>query len=135
MGLKISLILTALLLATASGSAVYIKYLLGQNAILYANQATLEKEIGEQNESIKNYLSDQAKQNKKISEMEEQRNIALRESQELRNKFARHNLDNLALVKPKLIEKRINSASKKVFEDLIILTNPEQFNEEANSDS
>jgi|TARA_B100000085_G_scaffold123777_1_gene112645 Tfp pilus assembly protein PilN len=135
MGLKISLILTALLLATASGSAVYIKYLLGQNAILYANQATLEKEIGEQNESIKKYLSDQAKQNKKISEMEEQRNIALRESQELRNKFARHNLDNLALVKPKLIEKRINSASKKVFEDLIILTNPEQFNEEANSDS
>ena len=135
MGLKISLILTALLLATASGSAVYIKYLLGQNAILYANQAALEKEIGEQNESIKNYLSDQAKQNKKISEMEEQRNIALRESQELRNKFARHNLDNLALVKPKLIEKRINSASKKVFEDLIILTNPEQFNEEANSDS
>ena len=110
MGLKISLILTALLLATASGSAVYIKYLLGQNAILYANQATLEKEIGEQNESIKKYLSDQAKQNKKISEMEEQRNIALRESQELRNKFARHNLDNLALVKPKLIEKRINSA-------------------------
>ena len=38
-------------------------------------------------------------------------------------------------MKPKLIEKRINKASKKVFDDLIILTNPNQFDETDNPDS
>ena len=135
MGLKISLILGVLLLATASGSAFYIKYLMSQNAILQANQQTLEKEISEQNESIKNYLANQERHNTQLEEIEAEKNKALRESQELRNKFARHNLNNLTLMKPKLIEKRINKASKKVFDDLIILTNPNQFDETDNPDS
>ena len=135
MGLKISLILGVLLLATASGSAFYIKYLMSQNAILQANQQTLEKEISEQNESIKNYLANQERHNTQLEEIEAEKNKALRESQELRNKFARHNLNNLTLMKPKLIEKRINKASKKVFDDLIILTNPNHFDETDNPDS
>ena len=135
MGLKISLILGVLLLATASGSAFYIKYLMSQNAILQANQQTLEKEISEQNESIKNYLANQERHNSQLEEIEAEKNKALRESQELRNKFARHNLNNLTLMKPKLIEKRINKASKKVFDDLITLTNPNQFDETDNPDN
>ena len=108
---------------------------MSQNAILQANQQTLEKEISEQNESIKNYLANQERHNTQLEEIEAEKNKALRESQELRNKFARHNLNNLTLMKPKLIEKRINKASKKVFDDLITLTNPNQFDETDNPDN
>ena len=112
MGLKISLVLGVLLLATASGSAFYIKYLLNQNAILAANQQQLETKISEQNDSIKSYLKKQNEVSKTLNAMEIEKNKALRESQELRNKFARHDLDNLALMKPGLIEKRVNKGTQ-----------------------
>ena len=38
-------------------------------------------------------------------------------------------------MKPKLIEKRINSASKKVFDKLVETTNPNQFDEIPDNDS
>ena len=129
MGFKVSLVLGFLLIATASGYAFYIKYLMGQNAILQANQLQLENKISEQNESIKNYLNKQKEVQTTLSEMEVQKNKALRESQELRNKFARHNLDYLALMKPKLIEKRVNKGTQQVMDDLVALTNPNQFEE------
>lgn len=130
MGFKISLVLGFLLIATASGSAFYIKYLMSQNAILQANQVQLENKISEQNESIKQYLSKQEEVQTTLTEMEAEKNKALRESQELRNKFARHDLDNLALMKPKLIEKRVNKGTQKVMDDLVALTNPNQFDED-----
>ena len=43
---------------------------------------------------------------------------------ELRNKFARHDLNNLALMKPGLIERRVNAGSKKVFDELMSITSP-----------
>lgn len=130
MGFKISLVLGFLLIATASGSAFYIKYLMSQNAILQANQVQLENKISEQNESIKQYLSKQEEVQSTLTEMEAEKNKALRESQELRNKFARHDLNNLALMKPKLIEKRVNKGTQKVMDDLVALTNPNQFDED-----
>ena len=135
MGLKISLVLGVLLLATASGSAFYIKYLMGQNAILVANQMQLESKISEQNESIKNYLKKQDEVSQTLNAMEVEKNKALRESQELRNKFARHDLNNLALMKPGLIEKRVNKGTQQVMDDLVALTNPNQFDEEDNPDN
>ena len=135
MGLKISLVLGVLLLATASGSAFYIKYLMGQNAILVANQLQLESKISEQNESIKNYLKKQDEVSQTLNAMEVEKNKALRESQELRNKFARHDLNNLALMKPGLIEKRVNKGTQQVMNDLVALTNPNQFDEEDNPDN
>tara|TARA_R100000005_G_C4944075_1_gene167330 strand:+ start:96 stop:509 length:414 start_codon:yes stop_codon:yes gene_type:complete len=130
MGFKISLVLGFLLIATASGSAFYIKYLMSQNAILQANQVQLENKISEQNDSIKQYLSKQEEVQTTLTEMEAEKNKALRESQELRNKFARHDLNNLALMKPKLIEKRVNKGTQKVMDDLVELTNPNQFDED-----
>tara|TARA_Y100000114_G_C11645418_1_gene271451 strand:+ start:334 stop:741 length:408 start_codon:yes stop_codon:yes gene_type:complete len=135
MGLKISLVLGVLLLATASGSAFYIKYLLNQNAILAANQQQLETKISEQNDSIKSYLKKQNEVSQTLNAMEIEKNKALRESQELRNKFARHDLDNLALMKPGLIEKRVNKGTQQVMNDLVALTNPNQFDEEDSTDN
>ena len=135
MGLKISLVLGVLLLATASGSAFYIKYLLNQNAILAANQQQLETKISEQNDSIKSYLKKQNEVSQTLNAMVIEKNKALRESQELRNKFARHDLDNLALMKPGLIEKRVNKGTQQVMNDLVALTNPNQFDEEDSTDN
>ncbi len=59
MGIKLNLILGALLVASLAGSSVYIKYLNNQLATLKGNQIVLEGKIAEQNETIKNYLEDQ----------------------------------------------------------------------------
>ena len=69
--------------------------------------------------------------------MEKEKYEAEREVQQLRNTFARHDLDNLALAKPGLIQTRVNKASKRVTKDLIDLTDPLQFeekDEESNTD-
>ena len=134
MGFKLSIILGGLLIASVSGSAFYIKYLHNQMAVLQGNQIVLETKIEEQNASIKNYLAEQKKHQAQLDGLEEKRKEAERAVTELRNKFARHDLNNLALMKPKLIENRVNKASAKVMENLVNLTNPKDFdiNEDTN---
>jgi hypothetical protein len=129
MGFKLALIMGLLLTGVVSGSYMYIKYLNGQISVLKGNQIVLETKIEEQNASIKSYLAKQESINLQLADLEVQKNIAQREVNNLRNTFAKHDLDNLAIVKPKLIETRINKGTKRVMQELIDLTNPEQFNE------
>jgi hypothetical protein len=129
MGFKLSIILGGLLVLTASGSFFYIKYLNNQVAVLKSNAIVLETEIEKQNESIKNHLAEQKRVNEQMNVLQEQNQQAMREVKEVRDKFARHDLNNLALMKPGLIERRVNAGTKKVMTDLIELTNPKQFDE------
>ena len=129
MGFKLALIMGLLLTGVVSGSYMYIKYLNGQISVLKGNQIVLETKIEEQNASIKSYLAKQESINLQLADLEVQKNIAQREVNNLRNTFAKHDLDNLAIVKPKLIETRINKGTQRVMQELIDLTNPEQFNE------
>jgi hypothetical protein len=122
--MKINLILGAMLLATITGSGMYIRSLLSENAILQANQVILTDKIAEQNESIKNYLQKQKETMQEMAALEDAKQEAMRSVTELRNKFARHNLNNLALMKPGLIERRVNAGSKKVFDELMSITSP-----------
>ena len=131
MGFKLSLILGGLLLVTASGSAWYIDRLLDQISVLKGNQIALENSIEQQNESIKQYLAKQKQNQEQLNILTEKNREAQREVNNLKNTFAKHDLDNLALAKPKLIEKIVNKGTKQVKEDLIILTNPNQFDEES----
>ena len=62
--------------------------------------------------------------------LEAEKNNAMREFNDLRNKFARHDMNSLALAKPKLIEKRVNNGTMKVKLALIELTDPNQFDPE-----
>ena len=130
MGFKLSLILGGLLLVTASGSAWYIDRLLDQISVLKGNQIALENSIEQQNESIKQYLSKQKQNQEQLNILTEKNRESQREVNKLKNTFAKHDLDNLALAKPKLIEKIVNKGTKQVKEDLITLTNPNQFDEE-----
>ena len=129
MGFKLSIILGGLLIATISGSAFYIKYLNNQVSTLKANQVILTDKIAEQNESIKNYLNKQKETMEQMEFLEAERREAMRSVTELRNKFARHDLNNLALMKPGLIENRVNKGSKRVFDELMQITSQDKKDE------
>ena len=58
----------------------------------------------------------------------------MREVNQLRNTFASHDLDNLALAKPALIESKVNKAVKRLMQEFRDITDPDQFNEEDNTD-
>ena len=118
MGFKLSLILGGLLVASLAGST----YLFNQLTQAKANQIVLEDKISEQNDSIKQYLAKQEQLSASLSTLEAEKQDALREVNKLRNTFAKHDLDNLALNKPGLIEKIVNKGTKQVMTDLVELT-------------
>jgi|TARA_R100000656_G_scaffold84870_1_gene61953 low affinity Fe/Cu permease len=129
MGFKLSLILGVLLLATVAGSFYYIDYLQDQIAILKGNQIVLETKVAEQNEAIDNYLNKQKQTQAQLITLEKEKQEAMRDVNKLRKTFARHDLDELTLAKPELMQSKINKASKRVLETLEKLTDPNQFDE------
>jgi hypothetical protein len=133
MGFKLSLILGGLLLISVAGSAMYIDYLNDQIAILKGNQIVLESEIQKQNDSIDKFLEQQKESQNKLNDMALANQEAQREVNKLRSTFAKHDLDNLAINKPALVENMINRGTARVKDDLIKITNPNQFNEEDNT--
>jgi biopolymer transport protein ExbB/TolQ len=133
MGFKLSLILGGLLLVSVAGSAWYIDYLNDQIAILKGNQIVLESEIQKQNDSIDKFLEQQKESQNKLNDMALANQEAQREVNKLRSTFAKHDLDNLAINKPALVENMINRGTARVKDDLIKITNPNQFNEEDNT--
>ena len=80
----------------------------------------LQDKMIEQNRSIKNYLAEQEKHNAQLDSLEAEKQEALREVTKLRKTFAKHDLGNLALNKPKLIEKVINKGTQKVMDELTL---------------
>ena len=133
MGFKLSLILGGLLLVSVAGSAWYIDYLNDQIAILKGNQIVLESEIQKQNDSIDRFLEQQKESQNKLNDMALANQEAQREVSKLRSTFAKHDLDNLAINKPALVEKMVNRGTARVKDDLIKITNPNQFNEKDNT--
>ena len=127
MGYKLALILGFLLVTSLGGSMVYINMLKKDNEILKSNQAKLEQSIQEQNESIERHLANQKRQQEQIGVLEAQRQEAQREVNKLRDTFARHDLDNLALAKPNLVQNIVNKGTKKVKQDLVDLTMPDHY--------
>ena len=118
MGFKLSLILGGLLAASLAGNW----FLINQISTLKGNQMILESKISEQNESIKQYLAKQEQLAASLGTLETENQNALREVTKLRNTFAKHDLDNLALNKPKLVEKMVNRGTKRVIDNLVTLT-------------
>jgi|TARA_R110000737_G_scaffold25794_1_gene44636 hypothetical protein len=129
MGMKLSLILGGLLIATAAGSFYYIDYLNEQIGILKGNQVVLETEIEKQNESIQNYLAEQENQQAQLNQLENDKRAAMEDVNRLRKTFANHDLDELALAKPGMLQSRVNKASNRVMTTLENLSNPNQFDE------
>ena len=129
MGFKLSLILGGLLVVSLAGSTYYINYLNDQISILKGNQIVLETEIEKQNESIERYLEQQKNQQVQLNQLEAEKQAAMKDVNRLRKTFAKHDLDQLALAKPGLLQNKINKASARVMTTLEELTNPNQFDE------
>ena len=127
--MKLSIGLVIALLLVASGSYVWIGKLNDEIAILKGNAIVLESEITKQNEQIKKNLAQQQKTYAQIDSLTKKNQDNMREVNALKQTFARHDLDALAMAKPKLLEGKVNKATKRVFDGLIELTDPSQFDE------
>ena len=119
-----------LLLSTVAGSAFWVNSLQSQIGTLKGNQMILEAKIQEQNEAIETALNNQKKAQTLMASLEKDKQEAMRNVNKLRKTFARHDLDELTLAKPELMQGKINKASKRVLENLEKLTDPNQFDEE-----
>ena len=133
--MKLALIMGVLLLSTVAGSAWYIDRLQDDIGTLKCNQLILETKIQEQNDAIEAALNNQKKAQTLMASLEKDKQEAMRDVNKLRKTFARHDLDELTLAKPELMQGKINKASKRVLENLEKLTDPNQFDEEVSDNS
>jgi len=133
--MKIALIMGGLLLATVAGSAFWVNSLQSQIGTLKGNQMILEAKIQEQNEAIETALNNQKKAQTLMASLEKDKQEAMRNVNKLRKTFAKHDLDELTLAKPELMQSKINKASKRVLENLEKLTDPNQFDEEVSDNT
>jgi len=99
------------------------------------NQSVLEGKITEQNSTIQKQIDNAKKTQAQIQTLNNQYQNSQKAVSDLRNKFARHNLEGMALAKPTLLEGKVNKATARVLENLTAITNPDQFNEEAITDT
>ena len=134
--MKLNILLGFILITTVGGSYFYINMQKAQIKQLQVelqtavnNQAVLEGAIAQQNEQMQDQLESQRQTQALISELSEANDFARQEVNQLRNTFARHDLNNLAIAKPGLIEKIVNKGTARVNQQFIDLTNPRQFDE------
>ena len=133
--MKLALIMGVILLATVGGSSWYIDRLQDDISTLKGNQLILEAKIQEQNDAIEAALNNQKKAQTLMASLEKEKQEAMRDVNKLRKTFARHDLDELTLAKPELMQGKINKASKRVLENLEKLTDPNQFDEKDSDNS
>tara|TARA_R100001244_G_scaffold104407_1_gene77434 strand:- start:196 stop:606 length:411 start_codon:yes stop_codon:yes gene_type:complete len=136
--MRLSIGLGIALLLVASSSYFWISNLNDKIVILKSNAMVLEGQITRQNKQIKQNLEEQKKTFAQIDSLTKKNQENMREVNALKQMFARHDLDALALAKPKLLEGKVNRATKRVFDELVKLTDPDQFDkkeDEANTGS
>lgn len=93
-------------------------WLYNENQTLSANNMKLEGAIAEQTAAMETMRESFEKQGKALMNMSRVNAEIEAEKAEYLAIFARHNLDNLALKKPGMIELRFNKASEEVMEGL-----------------
>ena len=100
-----------------------------------SNQVILEKTIQDQNEQIKQALEQAKKTAQQIQTLNNQYSASQAQVTKLRNKFANFNLEGMAMTEPVVLEGKVNRATARVIENLNTITNPDQFDEEANTNT
>jgi|TARA_R110000744_G_scaffold55493_1_gene117311 hypothetical protein len=136
MGIQTNIILGGILIVSLSGSAMYINLqktqidkLKIELNVAIDNQKILKNAIETSKAELENQLEREKLNQEKIVELTEASNEARKEVSKLRNTFAKHDLNSLAIAKGALIEKIINRGTAKVNKELADLTNPRQFDE------
>jgi hypothetical protein len=93
-------------------------WLYQENQTLASNNIALEGAVAEQQAAFEAMKESFEKQGQALLNMSRVNAEIEAEKAEYLSIFSRHNLDNLALKKPGLIENRFNNASEKVMEGL-----------------
>ena len=93
-------------------------YLYNQNQVLSANNLALEGAIVEQQAAMDAMKESFEKQGKSLQNMMRKNAQIEQEMNQYLDIFRRHNLNELAVAKPGMIEKRVNNATKQVFESI-----------------
>ena len=119
--LKIAMIL--ILLAGAGGGFMYVKNLQSNLEVARANAAKLEAAVETSEASLKLLKEDNARLNELSNQLNEDLRKAEQYGDELRATLQKHNLTHLANKKPGLIEKRMQNATDKLWDDLESITN------------
>ena len=142
MGFELSIVLSLALIALGGAFKLYYdKSEAEKEAMAVAlqqavdNQLLLENTIKDQNQQMEDQLSREKQSQVRITELSTANTEAMEEVTELRGKFARHDLNMLSMAKPKLLEKMVNRGTVRVFEELEALTQPDQFDEDADDDA
>lgn len=100
----------------------YFNYSQNKISILEANLAKMTVAVDEQKKAIVALQAFNAKQAKDITQLQGGLSAAEAESAALAAKLAKHNIEELARAKPKLMEKRFNSGSNKAIQELMDIT-------------
>ena len=137
MGLKISAVLGLLLILSLGAFKLYYDKSEAEKEAMATqlqqamdNQQRLENAIATQNAQLEQALAEQQASQQRIQTLTTANNQATEQVEELRSKFARHDLDMLSLRKPGLVEKMVNRGTARVFQELKDLTDPDQFDED-----
>jgi hypothetical protein len=93
-------------------------YLYQENQKLLGNVKTLEVAVEVQEQTINQLQSDFALQGQSLLELQSKNQEIEKEMNQYLDIFKRHNLTKLAAAKPGLIETRVNSATKEVFDGI-----------------
>ena len=93
-------------------------YLYNQNQVLSANNLALEGAVKEQQAAMDTMRESFEKQGKALNQMSRKNAQIEQVMISYLDLFRRHNLNQLAIAKPGMIEKRVNNSTKQVFESI-----------------
>lgn len=93
-------------------------YLYQQNQVLSANNLALEGAVKEQQQAMTAMKESFEKQGASLQNMMRKNAQIEQEMNQYLDIFRRHNINQLAVAKPGMIEKRVNNATKQVFESI-----------------
>ena len=112
------------LLAAASGGYFYVQKLQSDLEIARANVIKMEEAVKTSEASLRMMEETAAKFAEMSVQLQEDLQKAEQYGDELRNTLNKHNLTHLANQKPGLIEKRMQDATNKLWDDLESITDP-----------
>ena len=120
--IKIAIVLT--MLSTAGLGYAYVQRLQSNLETARANVIKMELAVKTSEESLERLQVETRRFNELNTQLQADLQKAERYGDELRNTLQKHNLTVLAEKKPGLIEKRMNDATDKLWDDLFNITDP-----------
>ena len=118
------LIIMGVLGSVGYGGYMYYKDTQSRIAILTENNAKLEVAAQLQEETINTMIEDVQRNSELNRELQKELQIAEKYGDQLRNTLRKHNLTHLANKKPGLIERKMQNATNRLWDDLADITNP-----------